>query len=80
VLQAYNQSVQQIPRLNIRVQTTTSTVLRASEAIRIKDELMTNDSVTVALMHQLGLNAIATADADFTNVSGIRVYQPEDIS
>jgi predicted nucleic acid-binding protein len=58
----------------------TSTVVRASEAIRIQDGLMTNDSVTVALMRQLDLNAIATADADFNNMSGLRVYQPEDIS
>jgi predicted nucleic acid-binding protein len=42
--------------------------------------LMTNDSVTVALMRQLDLPVIATADADFNNVSGLRVYQPEDIS
>jgi len=41
---------------------------------------MTNDSVTMALMRQLDLCAIATADADFNNVSGFRVYQPEDIS
>ena len=28
----------------------------------------------------LGLTAIATADADFKNVSALRVYQPGDIS
>ena len=79
-LQAYNQSVQQIPRLNIRVRAITSAVVRASEAIRVQAGLMSNDSVTVALMRQLGLTVIATADADFNNVSGLRVYQPEDIS
>ena len=41
---------------------------------------MTNDSVIVALMQQLVLNAIGTADADFNNVSGLRIYQSEDIS
>jgi len=79
-LQVYNQSVQQIPRLNIRVRAITSAVVRASEAIRVQAGLMSNDSVTVALMRQLGLTVIATADADFNNVSGLRVYQPEDIS
>ena len=79
-LQAYNQSVQHIPRLHIRVRAITSTVVRASEAIRVQAGLMTNDSVTVALMRQLSLTAIATADADFNNVSGLRVYQPDDIS
>jgi predicted nucleic acid-binding protein len=80
VLQAYNQSVQQIPRLNIRVRAITSAVVRASEAIRVQAGLMSNDSVTVALMRQMGLTAIATVDADFNNVSGLHVYQPEDIS
>ena len=80
VLQAYNQSVQPIPRLNLHVWAITSAVVRASEAIRIQERLMTNDSVTMALMRQLDLSAIATADADFNNVSGLRVYQPEAIS
>ena len=79
-LHEYNQSVQQIPRLNIRIRTITSAIVRASETIRVQDGLMTNDSVTVALMRKLGLTAIATADADFDNISALRVYQPRDIS
>lgn len=79
VLREYNQSVQQIPRLNIRVRTITSGVVRASEAIRVQNGLMTNDSITVALMRKLSLTAIATADADFDNLSALRVYQPGDI-
>jgi uncharacterized protein len=78
-LHEYNQSVQQIPRMHIRVRTITSAVVRASEAIRVQEGLMTNDSVTVALMRKLGLTDVATADADFNNASHIRVYQPEDI-
>ena len=78
-LRAYNQSVRQIPRLRIRVRTITSAIVRASEAIRVQEGLMTNDSVTVALMRKMGLIDIATADADFDNVSHIRVYQPGDI-
>ena len=42
--------------------------------------LMTNDSITVALMRKLSLTAIATADADFDDISALRVYQPGDIS
>jgi predicted nucleic acid-binding protein len=80
VLREYNQSVQHIPRLNIRVRTITSGVVRASEAIRVQNGLMTNDSITVALMRKLSLTAIATADADFDNISALRVYQPGDIS
>jgi predicted nucleic acid-binding protein len=78
-LRAYNQSMRQIPRLKIRVRTITSAIVRASETIRVQEGLMTNDSVTVALMRKMGLLDIATADADFDNVSHIRVYQPGDI-
>ena len=78
-LHEYNQSVQQIPPLNIRIRPITSAIVRASETIRVQDGLMTNDSVTVALMRKLGLTAIATADADFDNLSALRVYQPGDI-
>jgi len=35
-LHEYNQSVQQIPRLRIRVRTITSAIVRASEAIRCR--------------------------------------------
>ena len=77
VLQEYNQSVQHIPRLNIRVRTVTSADVRASEAIRAQEGLMTNDSVTVALMRKLGLTAIATADADFDNLSALEFINPE---
>ena len=78
-LREYNQSVQQIPRMRIRVRTITSAIVRASEAIRVQEGLMTNDSVTMALMRKMGLTDVATADADFNNISHIRVYQPGDI-
>ena len=46
-LQAYNQSVQPMPRLNIRVEAITSTEVQASQSIRIQEELMTNDAATI---------------------------------
>jgi predicted nucleic acid-binding protein len=78
-LREYNQSVQQIPRMHIRVRTITPAIVSASEAIRVQEGLMTNDSVTVALMRKMGVTDVATADADFNNVSHIRVNQPGDI-
>jgi predicted nucleic acid-binding protein len=78
-LREYNQAVQQIPRIRIRVRTITPAIVRASEAIRVQEGLMINDSVTVALMRKMGVTDIATADADFNNVLHIRVYQPGDI-
>jgi predicted nucleic acid-binding protein len=78
-LQEYNRSVQQIPRMGIRVRPLTSALVRASEAVRVQEGLMTNDSVTVALMRTMGLTDVATFDADLDNVLQLRVYQPGDI-
>jgi predicted nucleic acid-binding protein len=78
-LREYNQAVQQIPRMRIRVRTITPAMVRASEAIRVQEGLMTNDSVTVAFMRKMGVTDVATADADFNNALHIRVYQPRDI-
>jgi predicted nucleic acid-binding protein len=78
-LSDYNRSVRQIPRLGIRVRAVTLPMVRTSEAIRLEAGLMTNDSVTVALMRQMGLTAIATYDADLDSIAGLRVYQPGDI-
>ena len=49
------------------------------EAVHAHEGLMTNDSVTVALMRTMGLADVATFDADLDNVSQLRVYQPGDI-
>jgi predicted nucleic acid-binding protein len=78
-LHEYNRSVQQIPRMGIHVRPLTSALVAASEAIRVQEGLMTNDSVTVALMRKMGLTDVATFDADLDHVSHLRVYQPGDI-
>jgi predicted nucleic acid-binding protein len=65
--------------MGIRVRPLTSALVAASETIRVQEGLMTNDSVTVALMRKMGLTDIATCDADLDGVSHLRVYQPGDI-
>jgi predicted nucleic acid-binding protein len=78
-LRDYNRSIREIPSLGIRVRAITSAIVRASEAVRVQEGLLTNDSITVALMRRLGLTAVATYDADFERVGSLRVYQPADI-
>ena len=65
--------------MGIRVRPLTLALVRASEAVRVQEGLMTNDSVTMALMRKMGLIDIATFDADLNNVSQLRVYQAGDI-
>jgi predicted nucleic acid-binding protein len=78
-LHAYNRSVEQIPRMGIHVSPLTAALVRASEAVRVPEGLMPNDSVPVALMRTMGLTHVATFDADLDHVSHLRVYQPADI-
>jgi predicted nucleic acid-binding protein len=78
-LREYNRSIRQVPRLGIRVRTITSAIVRASEAVCVQEGLLTNDSITVALMRRLGLTAVTTYDADLERAGNLRVYQPSDI-
>ncbi|MBI4642017.1 MAG: type II toxin-antitoxin system VapC family toxin [Candidatus Tectomicrobia bacterium] len=78
-LSDYNRSVQQIPRMGIQIRSITPAIARASKAIRDQEGLMTNDSVTVALMQKMGLADIATHDSDLMRIFGLTVYQPGDV-
>lgn len=78
-LREYNRSIRQVPRLGIHVRAITSAIVRASEAVRVQEGLLSNDSITVALMRRLGLTAVATYDADLERVASLQIYQPGDI-
>lgn len=54
------------------------TCLRAAE-VRAADGLLTNDSLIVATMRDIDIDAIATADTDFLRVAGLRVFRPTDL-
>jgi uncharacterized protein len=79
-LSEYNRSVQQIPRMGVRIRSLTPAMIKESEAVRIQHGLLTNDSVSVAVMRKLRLTHIATHDSDLLKVPGLTVYQPQDIS
>jgi len=42
--------------------------------------LLTNDSLSLAVARRLGLQSIATADANFDAVEGVIVYKPADLA
>ena len=78
-LNDYNQSVRQIPRMGVRISALTSAMLRESETVRLQYGLMTNDSVSIAMMSKLGVTAIATHDSDLMNIINLITYDPQDI-
>jgi len=54
------------------------TCLRAAE-FRAGEGLLTNDSLVAATLRDEGIELMATADAGFQRVAGLRVFRPTDL-
>ncbi len=79
-LEDYNTSVQQIPRMGIKIRSLTPPIIKESERIRSQYGLLTNDSVLVAMMHKMTVTRIVTHDSDLQDIPDLTFYQPQDIS
>jgi predicted nucleic acid-binding protein len=66
--------------MKIEIAPLTAATLEASATVRTVTGLLTNDSLLVAAMQELGLQKLATLDQDFSRVSGLLVYQPADLT
>jgi predicted nucleic acid-binding protein len=78
-LREHRRQVESIPRWGIQVlPADLGRCLRAAD-VRAETGLLTNDSVIVATMRDVGVTAIATADRDFERVEGLLVYRPTDL-
>jgi len=78
-LSDYNLAVRQIPRMGVRVKALTPNIVKESETVRLQYGLLTNDSVSVAMMRKLRLTAIVTHDSDLLRITDLRAYRPQDI-
>jgi predicted nucleic acid-binding protein len=79
-LRDYDRCVTEIPALNIEVLPLTDQIIRESSRLRPAHGLMTNDSVTAAMMAHHGISYAATLDSDLQRVPGFSLYQPTDVS
>jgi predicted nucleic acid-binding protein len=78
-LHQYNENVSQIGQMNLVVASLTPAVLAASAELRKTEGLLTNDSLVVASMLDLGLTKLASADEGFERIARIQVYKPSDL-
>lgn len=78
-LHKHAESVQKIKAMNIEVVPLTLSAVEASAGVRKQYGLLTNDSILVAVMKELGLNKLATLDHDFDRVDWLLVYKPTDV-
>ena len=76
----YQTQTEAILEMGIEVVGLTSDFLKISYPYRRRDGLLVNDSLTAAVMEAEGILYLATADPDFTQVEGLRVYRPMDIA
>jgi predicted nucleic acid-binding protein len=62
--------------LRLPVEAITLESLARGAALSSQQRLLTNDALTLAVMEQLRVTALATNDDDFDAVEGITVYKP----
>jgi predicted nucleic acid-binding protein len=75
----YQADVNAIMSIVSDVHPVTPQIIKRSAAIRAQHGLLTNDSLTLALMEAHGTSMLVTADRDFLRIPDIEVYLPSDI-
>ena len=78
-LSKHAESVPTIRAMNIETAALTLATVEASAGVRKQYGLLTNDSILVAVMKELGLTRLATLDKDFTRIAEFVVYKPTDV-
>ncbi len=79
-LSSYARQVARIEAIGIQVRPVGIEEIRASYEVRTRTGLLVYDSVSVAMMEQMRVAAIATEDRDFGVLPELQVYTAGDIS
>lgn len=75
-LSLHADAIKQIPQLGFQIVPVTIGQIFGSHSPRQLYGLLTNDSILLSVMIELGVADLATNDADFDSVSGIRIWKP----
>jgi len=65
--------------MNVNVVSLTHELIKKSAKIRQSEGLLTNDSIVVAAIKDLGLSSLVTNDNDFDRIEWLNIYKPSDI-
>ena len=76
-LSHYKAATEKIFAFNVVIEPITSTHLRAAQILSGSHGLLTNDSLTAAVMQTLALTDLASNDADLSAVPGLSTWQPQ---
>ncbi|MDZ7618629.1 MAG: type II toxin-antitoxin system VapC family toxin [Patescibacteria group bacterium] len=75
-LTAFRRSVEQVPALGIHVLPVTLDQVVSATGISQRNGLLSGDALLVAALHAHRLTHLASHDADFDKVPGIKRYAP----
>lgn len=78
-LSTYIHDVEQIGDMNIEIVGLTFDCIKKSAAIRLSEGILTNDSLMVAIMKDIGVSNLLTNDSDFDHMDWLNIYKPSDI-
>lgn len=76
-LSDYRAATGMVSSFNVSTEPVTDNHLRSAQEVSATSGLLTNDSLTAAVMQSLSLRDIASNDPDFSVVSGFTVWQPK---
>lgn len=78
-LSKYYFSVLSIPRMGVEILSLPEDFITASQEFRQTSGLLVNDSLVPMQMRQAGILLLASGDAAFDRIPGLRRYAPSDI-
>ncbi len=73
----YKVATARIPSFNVTVEPVTFAHLRTAQELSTLHGLLTNDSLTGAMMQSLALTDVASNDPDLTLIPGLTVWHPQ---
>ena len=78
-LHVYQEQIERIPLMGVDIVPLELGVLIRSADVRRQYGLLVNDSLVVAAARELGIESLASADADFRRVEEMKLYRPGDL-
>lgn len=75
----YQMYVSKIPNMGIQVIPVDNNLIHKSAIVRMQTGLLTNDSIIIAAMQEIGVTALATNDYAFDGLPLINFFKPTDV-
>ena len=78
-LNSYSDAIRYILNMGIEILQVDAEMLEISANLRAQTGFLVNDSISLAMMRQREIQAIATNDRDFQRVNWLEVHLPSDL-